>query len=50
MVEFLFESWPNGPGPAIVQVLLILLGATAGIRILDDARRVLAALKARRSP
>lgn len=38
MAEFLFSEWPNGPGPFIVQLALIVGGMAVGIRAVDDLR------------
>ena len=38
MGEFLFETWPTGTGPAIVQFVLVIAGAYAGVRMIDDVK------------
>ena len=38
MGEFLFETWPNGAGPAIVQFVLVIAGAYTGVRVIDDVK------------
>jgi hypothetical protein len=38
MAEFFFGSWPNGTGPSIIQLGLLLGGALAGIRAIDDVK------------
>ncbi len=38
MMDFLFGSWPNGTGPLIVQLLLVIAGVAAGIRAVDDLK------------
>lgn len=38
MAEFFFETWPNGTGPAIIQFGLLILGASAGVRAIDDVK------------
>lgn len=48
MMELLFEGWPNGVGPTIVQIFLAMVGAAAGIRLVDDLKRVRASTRARR--
>lgn len=43
MAEFFFETWPNGAGPTIIQLALVILGASAGVRAIDDVRAWLTA-------
>lgn len=38
MAEFFFETWPNGTGPSIIQFGLLILGALAGVRAIDDVK------------
>lgn len=38
MAEFFFETWPNGIGPGIVQLALVLAGAFTGVRAIDDLK------------
>ena len=38
MAEFFFETWPNGAGPTIIQLALVILGASAGVRAIDDVK------------
>jgi len=38
MAEFFFDSWPNGVGPTLIQLALVIAGAFAGIRAIDDVR------------
>lgn len=38
MREFLFETWPSGAGPMIVQFVLTIAGAYTGVRIIDDLK------------
>jgi hypothetical protein len=38
MIDFLFESWPGGLGPTIVQGFLAAVGAGLGIRLIDDLK------------
>lgn len=38
MAEFFFGSWPNGAGPTMIQLALVVTGAFAGIRAIDDVR------------
>lgn len=38
MAEFFFESWPNGAGPSIIQLTLVVAGAFAGVRAIDDVK------------
>ena len=38
MAEFFFESWPNGTGPSIIQLALVIAGAFAGVRAIDDVK------------
>ena len=43
MAEFLFADWPDGPGPFIVQLVLMIAGVAGGIRVVDDLRTWLTA-------
>ena len=36
MGEFLFQTWPAGAGPMIVQFVLVVAGAYTGVRVIDD--------------
>jgi hypothetical protein len=38
MADFFFESWPNGAGPSIIQFVLVIAGAFAGVRAIDDVK------------
>lgn len=38
MAEFFFGSWPDGFGALLIQTVLILAGAMAGVRAIDDVR------------
>ena len=38
MTEFFFETWPNGAGPAMIQLALVLTGAFVGVRAIDDVK------------
>lgn len=38
MTEFFFGSWPDGFGALLVQTVLVLVGATAGVRAIDDVK------------
>lgn len=38
MADFFFESWPNGAGPGIIQLVLMLAGAFVGVRAIDDVK------------
>jgi hypothetical protein len=38
MADFFFGSWPNGAGPSIIQLTLVILGAIAGVRAIDDIK------------
>ena len=38
MAEFLFETWPAGAGPMMVQFVLVVAGAYAGVRVIDDVK------------
>jgi hypothetical protein len=49
MVDFFFDGWPNGLGPAIVQIGVAVAGAAAGIRLFDDVARVVAVVRRRRT-
>ena len=38
MAEFLFETWPSGAGPMMVQFVLVIAGAYTGVRVIDDVK------------
>lgn len=38
MAEFFFETWPNGIGPGIIQLALVVAGAFTGVRVIDDLK------------
>jgi hypothetical protein len=38
MADFFFGSWPEGPGPMIIQLGLMVAGSFAGIRAIDDVK------------
>ena len=38
MGEFLFQTWPAGAGPMIVQFVLVVAGAYTGVRVIDDVK------------
>lgn len=43
MTEFFFGSWPEGVGPNLIQFVLLIAGAVAGVRAIDDVRAWLSA-------
>jgi hypothetical protein len=49
MAEFFFESWPNGAGPSIIQLTLVVAGAFAGVRAIDDVKAWMTARSETRS-
>ena len=38
MSDFFFANWPNGAGPNLLQIALVLLGSVTGVRAIDDVR------------
>lgn len=38
MAEFFFGSWPDGFGALVAQTVLVLAGAAAGVRAIDDVK------------
>ena len=38
MADFFFGSWPDGFGALVIQTVLVIAGATAGVRAIDDVR------------
>lgn len=47
MNEFFFGDWPNGAGALMVQFVLTVAGAAAGIRLTDDLRKAAGFVRAR---
>jgi hypothetical protein len=49
VAEFFFGSWPEGVGPNLIQFVLLIAGAIAGVRAIDDVRAWLSARSRNRS-
>ena len=47
-MDFFFKEWPNGFGPAIVQVGLLVAGSAVGIKLVDDYKHIMSAIRARK--
>ncbi len=47
-MDFLFESWPHGAGPQLIQLAMLAVGAIAGVKIVDDVRGAADAVRRRK--
>jgi len=47
-MDFFFKEWPNGLGPAVVQVGMMVAGSALGIKLVDDYRSLRTAIGTRK--